>query len=708
MCHRKKLLSKKLNIKHSILFRVRVSFILVVLFALAIVYRIGVIQFVEGEKWNALAARIGLQYREVEATRGNILSDNGSLLATSIPFYRLALDPSRPSAQLLQEELDSLAYRLANFFGDASPTRYKRKIIDARESGRRYILLNRKLINYQEKKMIARWPLLRHGRMQAGVLFEKVDKRFRPFNYLAQRTIGFVNENHNGAGLEYSFNETLAGKPGKALFQKTMGGNWKPVPDASEVRPVDGYDLETTLDINLQDVTESALLKALENHNADYGTVVVMEVKTGKIKAMSNLGKLKNGKYGEKYNYAVGSHGLREPGSTFKLMTMLALLEETNIHLSDSIDTGDGTYTFYNSTIKDHEQGGYGKITIEEAFEVSSNIAMARLADRYFGLKPQLFYDYIEKAGLTKPLGFQIVGEGHPKVKKPAEWSGITLPWMAHGYGLELTPMHTLTLYNAIANNGVMVKPYIVNSIRKADKVIREFGPVVMNKAICSPATLSKLQLLLEGVVETGTARNINNAQYKIAGKTGTAVTLKNGRYQKAYMTSFVGYFPAANPEYSCIVVIENPKGFRQYGSSVAAPVFKEIADKIYAKDIAMHLALEDDFEPEYGVFPVIRSGYREDLQFICNQLGISNHTLANEEWVKTKVEDNSVLWRKNQVQPGITPDVTGMTLRDAIYVLETCGYRVKMKGSIGRVKKQSVMPGRKVVKGDKITIELG
>lgn len=696
-----------MNIKNSILFRVRVSFILVVLFALAIVYKIGVIQFVEGEKWNALAAQIGLQYREIEATRGNILSDNGSLMATSIPFYRLALDPSRASAELLNDNLDSLADNLSAFFGDASATSYKRKIIDARESGRRYVLLNRKLINYQEKKEMAAWPLLDQGRLKAGVIFERVDKRFRPFNYLAQRTIGFINENNNGAGLEYSYNTVLAGKSGKALFRKTLGGNWKPIPDASEVRPVNGYDLETTIDINLQDVTESALLKALELHNADYGTIVVMEVKTGQIKAISNLGKLKNGGYAETYNYAVGSHGLREPGSTFKLMTMLALLEETNLNLTDTIDTGNGEYKFYKSTIKDHKKGGYGKITIQRAFEVSSNIAMARLADKYFSSRPQLFYDQIEKIGLTKPIGFQIIGEGKPKVNRPEDWSGITLPWMAHGYGLELTPLHTLTLYNAVANNGIMVKPYIVKNIWKADRLIEEFDPVISNKSICSKATLEKLQILLEGVVESGTASNINNAQYKIAGKTGTAVTLKNGRYQKAYMTSFVGYFPAENPEYSCIVIIENPKGVWQYGSSVAAPVFKEVADKIYAKDIEMHAALESDYEPEFGVFPVIRSGYKPDLQFICNSLGISNYTSDEAEWVKTKINDNAVVWKNNPVKVGLTPDVVGMTLRDAIYVLETCGYQVRMVGT-GRVKGQSIPPGRKIVKGYKITIELG
>jgi cell division protein FtsI (penicillin-binding protein 3) len=679
----------------------------VVLFAGAIIYRIGVIQIKEGEKWNALAAEIGLQYRTVNATRGNIISDNGSLLATSIPFYRLAIDPSRASKDILDNGLDSLTLLLSQFYGDRSKEFYRRKIVDARVAGKKYLMLNRRLINYQEKKKISTWPILREGRLGGGVLFEKIDKRFLPFNYLAQRTIGFINENNNGAGLEYSFNPDLSGTPGKALYQKTMGGNWKPVPDASEVRPVHGYDLETTLDINLQDVAQAALLRALESHNADYGSVVVMKVQTGEIKAISNLSKYKNGSYGERYNYAVGSHGLREPGSTFKLATMLALFEETNLKLSDSIDTGKGEFQVYEQVIKDHEKGGYGMLTIQEAFEHSSNIAMAKLADKYFGLHPQKFYNQLVNLGLTKPLGFQMVGEGVPKVPKPDDWSGITLPWMAHGYGLELTPLHTLTLYNAIANNGTMVKPYITKNVRKADKTIAEYEPVVLKKKICSDATLFKLQQLLEGVVANGTASSINDADYKIAGKTGTAVTLKNGRYQKEYMTSFVGYFPAERPEYSCIVIIENPKGVWQYGSSVAAPVFKEIADKIYTRNVAMHQALATEFPTEYGVFPVIRSGYKADLKTISNTLGISNHDLGDDEWVKARINDNAIDWQKNAVTPGITPDVIGMTLRDALYVLETCGYQVRING-LGRVKKQSIMPGRKLQRGDKINIDLG
>lgn len=685
----------------------RLAFLPMLLFGIAIVYKIGTIQYVEGEKWRSLAAEIGLEYRSVPATRGNIISDNGSLLATSIPFYKLALDPSRATKQMMDEGLDSLAYKLSFFYSDNSKKIYKQRILDARKSGRRYVLLNRTLIDYQEKKEMETWPIFREGRMDGGVLFTKVDKRFKPFGYLGQRSIGFINENGRGAGLEYSFNNDLAGLNGKALYRKTIGGKWRPIPDASEVRPVDGYDLETTIDINLQDIAESSLLQALASHKADYGTVVVMEVATGHIKAIANLSKNSNGTYSERYNYAVGSHGLREPGSTFKLVTMLALLEDTNLKLTDSIETGDGIEQFYEQSVKDHKEGGYGKITVKEAFEQSSNIAMAKLADEHYGLKPQKFYDHLVDYGLTKPMGFQMVGEGVPKVKKPEDWSGITLPWMAHGYGLEITPLHTLTMFNAVANNGIMVKPMIIKRITKAEKEVNVYKTTVINKKICSDETLAQIKILLEGVVERGTANNINDTDYKIAGKTGTAQTFKNGRYQKQYMTSFAGYFPADNPQYSCIVVIENPRGFYQYGSNVAAPVFKEIADQVFAKSIDMHTKLASDFKREYGIFPVVKSGYQSDLITICNEIGVSNHTAEDAPWVKAKIKDNSIDWKKNTIHQGLTPNVVGMTLRDALYVLETNGFRVNISGE-GRVKKQSILAGKRAIKGDIIYIELG
>jgi len=695
------------NIKNSILLRVRIAFILVFLFGLAIVYKIGDIQFVQGEKWRSMAEKIGLQYRVVKATRGNILSDNGSLLATSLPFYKMAMDPSRPSEELYQSSIDSLCTLLAREFGDKEAKEYKRRINNARISGRKYIILNRQQINYQQKKELSSWPIFREGRLDGGVIFEKVERRFQPFTYLANRTIGYVNMNNEGAGLEYSFNKELAGRDGKALYQKVVGGNWKPVYDDNEVRPVNGYDLETTIDVNLQDVTEDALLRALYKHNADYGSVVVMEVSTGEIKAISNLGKQSNGKYGERYNYAVGSHGLREPGSTFKLVTMMALFEENNIQLSDTIATGAGKLKIYDSEVKDHFEGGYGTITVRQAFELSSNVAMAMLADKYFGLNPSVFYNYIEKLGLTEPLGFQMLGEGVPKVKKPDEWSGLTLPWMAHGYGLELTPLHTLTLYNGIANGGVMIKPVIVKRQYNADDEFRKFSTVVMNKKMCSKSTLTSLQDMLVGAVENGTAANIYTDHYSIAGKTGTAVTLKNGKYKKEYYTSFVGYFPAEAPIYSCIVVIENPKGIYKYGNNVAAPVFREISDKIYARNIEMHESLAEDIIPVKGIFPVIRSGNVNDLSLICNDLGISNHAITEEEWVKSRINNNSIDWRVNERYPKLMPDVTGMSLRDAIFLLENQGITIAYEG-IGRVISQSIAPGKRIIRGDHITLKLG
>lgn len=695
-----------MNIKKSILLRVRVAFLLVAVFAIAVVIRIGRIQFAEGEKWQEIADQISFQTKVVKATRGNIYSDNGSLLATDLPFYKVAFDATRASDEIFKKELDSLALRLSRHFRDKSAESYKRLLINARAAKRQYIILNRKQVGYQEKKGMEKWPIFRQGRLKGGVIFEKVDKRFRPFSGLGHRTIGFINENQRGAGLEYSFNEQLAGKDGEALYQKMSGGGWKPLYDGSEVKTEHGYDIETTIDVNLQDVSETALLRALEYHEADYGVVAVMEVATGEVKAIVNLSRNDKGYYYERYNYAVG--GLVEPGSTFKLATMIALLEGAGVNIFDSVDTGNGIQKFYNNTVRDHEEGGYGVVTVKKAFEKSSNVAMAKLLDQHFGQKPEKFLRYVDQIGMSEPLGLQIRGEGKPRIKHPQDkdWSGITLPWMAYGYGLELTPMQVLALYNAVANDGKMIRPVFVKKVRRADRIIKEYKPVVLRKRICSDETLVRIRMMLEGVVENGTASNINNAHYKIAGKTGTAQILQNGRYTRKYYTSFVGYFPADHPKYSAIVLIKNPKGWRQYGSNVAAPVFKEIADNIYSRDIEIHVPVGDDFMAESGVFPVIRSGYQEDLRFLCNELGVSNHTSTEEAWVRTGIVGNSVEWKGNNAGVDRAPNVKGMTLRDALYVLESAGLKVLIEGK-GRVTEQSLPAGRRITHGDKITIKL-
>jgi cell division protein FtsI (penicillin-binding protein 3) len=695
-----------MNIKKSILLRVRIAFLFVSLFAIAVVVKTGHVQFVEGEKWAAMGEKISFDYKTVKATRGNIYSDNGSLLATSLPFYKIAFDPTQPKDEVFKADVDSLAWHLSNFFQDKSKRDYKEMLLDARAAGKQYVVLSRKKIDYQDKKRMMTWPIFREGRLKGGAIFEKIDERHRPFSNLSRRTIGFVNEDDKGAGLEYSFNKFLGGQDGYAYYQKIAGGAWKPVFDANNVKAIDGFDLQTTLDINLQDVTETALHKAMMQHNADDGLVVVMEVATGEIKAISNLSSDGKGNFYERFNFATA--GLFEPGSTFKLVTMIALLEDSNVELQDSIDTGNGEAIFYNKKVRDHEEKGLGRITVQEAFEHSSNVAMAKLIDKQFGKKPEKFVDYVDRLRLSQPLGIQITGEPQPKIHRPGEkgWSGISLPWMAYGYGFEITPLHTLTLYNAVANEGKMIKPVFVKNISKADEVEKDFETEVLNDKICSKKTLTKLKLMLEGVVERGTAKNIKGTHYRIAGKTGTAQILDNGRYTQKYVTSFVGYFPAHQPKYSAIVLIKNPRGWQQYGNSVAAPVFKEIADNIYARDIALHMPMEKKVIVEEGVLPLIKGGNQEELTMLCNELGIATHSQTEEEWVKSSRNGTSVNWKKAIAGKGLVPDVTGMTFRDALYLLEKSGLRVFYDGK-GRVVTQSITPGARINQGDRIFLKL-
>ncbi len=700
-----------MNIKKSILLRARVAFILVALFAFAIMFKILHIQIKDGQKWKKISAKNAVQYKTIKATRGNIYSDNGSLLATSLPFYKVAMDPSVIDVEVFDQKIDSLSVLLANYFKSGSAQDYKRRITNARLKNHQYLLLSRRLIDYQDKKMMSKWPVFRNGRLKGGVIFQKVDQRFKPFDYLGERTIGYINENNKGAGLEFSFNKLLAGQNGEALFKKMSGGSWKPVFDGNDINVKHGLDIKTTIDINIQDVAEASLMYHLEQHGADKGCVILMEVKTGEIKAMANLQRMKSGRYAETYNFAVGNQGLTEPGSTIKLASMMALLEEGAISLSDSIETGNGIYSFFDNAkpMTDAKEGGYGKLTIKEAFEKSSNIGISRLVYDHFMNDPQRFIDYLHQFGLSKPLGFQIIGEGVPRIKTPEDpsWSGISLPWMSIGYELELAPIHTLAFYNAVANDGKLIQPIIVKQALRADRVIENYSSKTLRNKICTDETLRELRELLEGVVENGTAKNIKHADYKIAGKTGTAQKLKDGRYVKQYYTSFAGYFPAENPKYSCIVVIDNPKGFRRYATDVAAPVFKEIADKIYSLDIQMHDEMADENNLTPGYFPVIQAGYQADLQYLLNSLGISNHGSNDQEWVQAQAVQNSIRWKERKQIDGLVPDVNGMTLRDAIYLLENKGMRVRFDGQ-GRVKSQSIKAGKKAINGSIIELKLG
>ena len=704
------------NVKRSIVTRVRLAFLGVALFCCAIFWKATRIQFHEGATWRALEQERRISYLPVLATRGTIYAGDGkSIMATSLPFYRVAWDPSVVDDDVFRAGVDSLAWHLSHFFGDRSKQEYQRRLVNARRSKRpvvRYIRLNSRQINFQEKKQMAKWPIFRARRNRGGVIFEKVDKRFRPFGGLAQRTIGFMNEDDHGAGLEYTFNKNLAGKDGEALFERVPGG-LKPVFDGSEVKPQPGYDVQTTLDINLQDVAENALYKSLVDNNAQYGCVILMEVATGEIKAVANLGKASDGTYKEDYNYAFADQGRTEPGSTFKLASMMALLEaRPEIKLTDMVDTGNGRMSIGGAVKSDSH--GYGRITVQQVFEKSSNIGVARLVHENFNKNPTEYTNYLKKFGLDKPLGFQMVGEARPYVKDPTDrsWSRTSLTTMSIGYELKLAPLHTLTLYNAVANGGVKVQPLIVKEIKQADKTLQVNETVVLNPKIASDETLAKVRAMMEGVVVNGTARGIRSKDYAIAGKTGTAWKFKNGRYTKTYSTSFCGYFPADKPKYSCIVVVDSPRNGRIYGADVAAPVFREVADKCMARDLLSQRPLLAKARLNKSKVPLVRAGMQDEIALVCQKLGLSGSTQAvgGEEWVRaasdTAFHARQVSVVVNPVRPHRVPNAKGLTLRDALFLLENKGLHVRANGA-GRVSAQSLATGSRIEKGALITLTL-
>lgn len=700
-----------MSIKKSILARVQVVYLVVSVVALIIFIQILTIQFVEGKKWREEIKRYSLQYRIKKATRGNIYSANHEMLATSIPLYKLSIDPMAADDVLYKKNVNILSKLLSDFFGDLSPKEYLLLINQARKEKKRYLILNTKLLSFLDKKKLETWPFFREGQYKSGVIFEKVEERTYPFKGLARRTVGFVNENGTGAGIEKSFEKQLAGIDGRALYQKISGSEWKPIQSSSRIEPINGYDVYTSLDINTQDIAEQELKNALLRHQANYGCVVIMEVKTGQIKAMVNLGKTKDQQYAEVYNYAIDDLGSDDPGSTFKTASMMALLEDTTLTLNDSIETGGGEWRYYDRVMRDDRVGGWGKLTIQQAFEFSSNVGISKLISRHFGRDHDKYINYLKKFGLDAPLeSLQMEGmtRAYFKSTKDQTWSGVTLPWMSVGYESKISPVQLLTFYNAIANDGFQVQPYLVTKVMEANQLIESYQPIVSKKKICSEATLEKLKILLEGVVERGTARKIQTDRYKIAGKTGTSQKLdKRGRYTKKYKTSFVGYFPADQPRYTCIVVIDEPKVDGASGGEVCAPVFRAIADKLFKQDMGIQTEVIEREVPLYLTqIPSNQPSYAQDMINICQELGISVEAQNGQELVAAVPRRYLVELQEREIKPNIVPNVKGLTLRDALYLLENKGLKVSFTGS-GRVKTQSLMPGSPLRAGEKIIIQL-
>ena len=691
-----------------ILLRVRLVFIISVLAAGVIVYKLFHIQHIMGDKWREQSVRLHEKSQSLSAKRGNIWTEDGDLLATSLTFYRLALDPLLPPREVMETHLDAFTRRLSGYFGGESSL-YKGRILSARAAGKRYVLLSRRLLSHTDKKHLSSWPFFSLGQAVSGAIFEQVNKRFLPFSPIAARTIGNTNwEGRGVVGLEYSFDDLLSGKEGHVLVRRVAGG-WAPVYDGSERFPENGKDLVVSLDMEMQDIVQSELVKGVIQHRALHGSVLLVEVATGAIKAIANLSyHADDGQYYEDYNYAVGASGCVEPGSTFKLVTMLSLLEKSSVQLTDSVDTEGGSYRIRSAVMRDAKKGGFGVITVRDVFEQSSNIGMAKLAMQYFQGRPHYFTDYIRLLGLDRPLGFQIKGTGSPYVKfaDDPSWSGTSLAWMAHGYELKITPLQLLLVYSAVANGGRMMAPYLVTGWREEGAWVHTHSPRVLVESIASTESIKKMRLLLEGVVERGTAKGIRGSVYGIAGKTGTAKKHKNGRYVNDYYSSFVGYFPKENPKYSCIVVIDEPKNGPIYGGDVAAPIFRSIADRICVLDATIN----PDFtisHPSHSQ-SLLRSsvGFAPALRLLCEQIGVSCAGEETEGWGRMYRDGDTMKWEPRTFQHRKVPNVKGMYLRDALFVLENVNMRVTQKGR-GRVVAQSPSPGTDYTRGQRIFLSL-
>ncbi|MGB0882142.1 MAG: penicillin-binding protein [Vicingaceae bacterium] len=699
--------------KQVIFSRVYLIYGMICLFAMIILGQVVNVQIIQGNKWRAKEEALTRNYREIEAVRGNIYASDESLLATSIPKYEVRFDANTDALtdKYFDDNVDSLAFKLAELFPENSKSEYLADLKMARAKGKRYHLIKRN-VKFTELKILKDFPIFRKGKYKGGFIHVQQNKRVRPFKILAARTIGYEREGSKPVGLEGAYSKELSGVKGERWMQKIAGGVWMPISENGGKEPEDGSDVYTTIDVNIQDVAEHALLNQLEKHQADHGCVALMEVTTGDVKAIANLKRNKNGTYYESYNYVVGES--TEPGSTFKLASLMAAFEDGYLDLDDMVDTENGTTKFYDHVMRDSHKGGYGTISVKEAFVKSSNVAISKEINRVYAANPQGFVDRLYKMNLNKKLGIEIAGEGAPLIKSTDDeyWSGVSLPVMSIGYEVQMTPLQILTFYNAVANDGKMVKPRFVTEVRQSGKLVKEFDTEVINNSICSKKTIKMVKEMLKDVVEEGTAKNLKNSRYKIAGKTGTA-QIANAKYGYKYDSkvshqgSFVGYFPADNPKYTCIVVVNAPSNNVYYGNLVAGPIFKEVADKVYASSIQIHDELSKKQHLAVSGIPYAKDGSFEDLSKVYAALNIkTSQEGVNPEWAKVATGKEEVKVYKKRIPEIYVPDVVGMSIKDALYILENKGLSVQFSGN-GVVKAQSILPGEKMVKGNNIILEL-
>jgi len=687
---------------------------LIVLFGFSIIVKVCTIQFAEGDYWKKKEHELTMKDFDIEASRGSIFSADGSLLATSVPIFELRMDVvSEPvTDKIFYEKLDSLSAKLAQTFNHRTKNEWRTALKNARKNKDRYFLIARK-VNYATLKEVRTFPIFKMGKYKGGLIVLQQSRRELPFKNLAQRTIGYDRKSNKPLGIEGAFNKELQGISGKRLMQKIAGGVYKPINQDNEIEPQDGNDVITTIDANIQDVAHHALEKQLKAQDAHHGCAILMEVKTGAIKAMVNLTRLDSGAYAETFNYAIGEG--TEPGSTFKLAAIMAAIEDGYTDLDEIVDTEGGRKAYAGGYImKDSHDGGYGKITVKQVFEKSSNVGTSNIIMKYYKKQPQKFIDRLYSFGIQKPLGIALPGEATPYIKdtKSKLWSALSLPLMSIGYEEKLTPLQTLNFYNTVANNGKMMRPQFVKEIRSKGQLVKSFPPIVINPSICSKNTIDKAKEMMEGVVKEGTATFLRTAPYQIAAKTGTAqIALGNKGYtqdgKKSYLASLCGYFPAKDPLYSIIIVVFAPSKAAYYGNEVAGPVFREIADKVYSNSMEIHKPLQTDTAKAIVHVPMLKAGRKNDIQQVAKVLSLKTAiTDENSNYVWPQMYNETFSLKGIKTKEGEVPQLIGMGLRDALTILENQKISVKVIGR-GVIKKQSIEPGTKVNKGTSITIEL-
>ncbi|NLJ42597.1 MAG: transpeptidase family protein [Bacteroidales bacterium] len=700
-------------VRDEIVWRSAVVYFILIIVAVALLVQILILQYVQRGKWSAMSEKYVYKTAEMPANRGDILAHDGRLLASSVPYYSVYMDTRSTgmSADTWSDGINGLCQGLSKYLGVRSPAGWKSVITDARKRGDRYFLIKKK-VDYATLKNLRELPIFREGQYRGGMVAQPDNVRVLPHGELAARTIGYLSEDDQGTrvGLEGSFNKELAGKNGIVVKQRLTGGDWIVVNESESVESKDGYDIVTTLDVDFQDVATSALENQLRKHNAHHGCAVLMEVETGDIRAIANLEQSGDGNYKETYNYAIAES--TEPGSTFKLPALMAAIEDGVVDTGDIVDTGDGTVRFYNKIIRDTKEGGYGKLTVKQVFEKSSNVGTSMIINEHYKSHPKDFVNRLYAMRLNQALDLQIKGEGQPLIRYPGDklWSGLSLPMMSHGYEVQMTPLQILTFYNAVANDGRMMRPRFVTAVMRNGSVVKTFGTEVIVNSIASRSTIRKAKKMMEGVVEHGTATNLNNSEYKIAGKTGTAQIAKDNRGYRtgsriSYQASFVGYFPADNPIYSCIVVVNAPSNGVYYGNIVAGSVFREIADKVYATRFYKDYRIAGK-EEKKETAPEAGNGFRDDINEVLGDLDVRYRKTSREDWVKTRENGDTIRLEGIELKKGLVPDVRGMSLRDAIYLLENSGLKVRYNGR-GRVLRQSPEHGARVYEGSVVSLDM-